>query len=243
MHVYEKERSCWSRLEDPFLSLLPGLPCLSLQRQYGLRLPRILSISISKYIDEAGTPTFTDQWESIPERYRSRVEVINPQTVRPPPSRPDLPAHQQPEIPAAPHGLEPWKIWLSGPPFPRLGRVQIAVGLLTVVLVIGVGVMIRFSPSPLLKVLFKLLIVLLLGSCFYIVSLSNLNERLSAPTGAADPSPLARTSSSPLLDTLQHVHQRAIGRAERTRQEANRAAEQRRKMLEQADPATDVAAP
>jgi hypothetical protein len=156
-------------------------------------VPPVLSDGvIYKYVDDNGVPTFTEQWQSIPERYHGRVQVLDPVTLQPVQASRDtatprastsspVESASRPE-PAQPPAAPSWLDRLSQVTITLPSHYQTGVGLTTLVLVAGMIMVMRFSSNPLVKVLGKLAIMLMIGGAVYAIYFSGLNDRISEAT-------------------------------------------------------------
>ncbi len=145
--------------------------------------------------------------------------------------------------------------WLASLRIPLPSQLQLGVGLLTVVLVIGAIAILRYCSNPLVKIALKGFIVLILVGSAYILYFSSLNDRLSAITGKRSHSTISgqdimtgirdrvteatdalqQTAVEPLMAPVQQAKDLTIGEANRTVEQANQANRELRIQLDSID--------
>ena len=183
----------------------------------------VLAADIYKYVDDEDVPHYTDQWQMIPEKYRSRVQALDPSTGKifkpesvkaapqPPRSSSQPPiAHkdQAPSTaPAAPPFYAAWLETFAKLSIPLPSQIQLGVGLMSAVLIFGAIKIIRVSPNPLVKLMLKGVIMLVLVGGAYTLFLAATSARISNATREPAPSSI---SGQELIQNIQ-------GTAERTK--------------------------
>jgi uncharacterized membrane protein len=207
----------------PNRSLSRALPLLLLCAW--LAVPPAFSADVVyKYIDDNGIPSYTEVWDLIPERYRSRAQALDPKTLLPVQTAPAAPMPQtmtnamqsppptlpvQPAQPAPQAAAPSWLDRFAKMTFTLPSQYQMSVGLMTVILIGGVIFVMRFSSNPLVKVLGKLAIVLMVGGSIYAVYFSGLNDKISEVTKQ----PAQRTTSGKeIMGGVQGTAASALGK-------------------------------
>ncbi len=247
---------------SPFFVLILCLLALGLRPA-----PTVSAEPIYKYVDDAGTVHYTDQGHSIPEKYRTRVQTVDPKILNPALS---APVASIPAIPAIPDGAttspvleadhdsqvsqqgpSPLASWLdrfSALTIPVPSRFQLSVGGTSVVLIIGAIMIMRVSRNPLAKFMLKAAIALIIVGTFYITYFSSLNERISQVTGA----PAQRTITGEevnttftqtvgrLKQTLEQTTEMTIGEAQRSVEKVNQANRELEERLHEIEAAQDA---
>jgi len=181
-----------------------------------------LAADIYKYVDDEDVPHYTDQWQMIPEKYRSRVQVLDPSTgkiFRPesvkaapqPPQRSSQPpvAHKDQPPSAAPADSPFYAAWLetfSKLSIPLPSQIQLGVGLMSAALIFGAIKIIRASPNPLVKLMLKGVIMLVLVGGAYTLFLAAMNARISNAT--RDPGP-QEMSGTEMIQKIQATTEKA----------------------------------
>ena len=185
---------------------------------------------IYNYVDDDGVPHFTDQWQLIPEKYRSRIQEIDQSTGRPfkPGSAKPSPAPSQgtpsllgvrKEPAPPPNQQEPpfyaaWMEQFSRLSVPRPSHLQLGVGLLSVVILLGALKIIRVSPNPLVKLMLKGAIMAVFIGGAYVLYLMALQENLSKATAP-----------------LEKIKDATVGGAVRARDSMNQSYREQEKVL------------
>ncbi len=160
-----------------------------------LSLPVFSAKPIYKYVDDAGTTNYTDRLESVPDRYRSRAQEVDPRKGPPNTSAPVTPESAPLAAPAGPDDNALAQVyqekpstgasWFDGFPtvaMPLPSRFQLGVGLASLVLIIGAVVVHGVSQNAVVKLMLKLAITLMLVGTFYMMYFSSLSERISEVT-------------------------------------------------------------
>jgi len=244
---------------DLFVRLHHWIPTLAFLSLLGfVDLPTFIEAEspIFKYEDDSGIITFTEQWDSIPGKYRERVVTLNPATLKPvegdsSPHRP----HASPPI----AGENPqdvvsnfWENTLDGLSIPLSSQFQLGVGLTGVVLIIGMLLVRHYTSNPFTKVLLKLIVVILVGGTGALLYLSHLNANVSIVTGEPvretttvegfmqtlknSPAPLLNAVENsvvhPLESVIEQSKEATLGQATRTVDRANAATRQMEKTLQ-----------
>jgi len=203
------------RTTSPISSPLPVLVCLFTL----LAVAPVLAGDIYKYVDDTGAPHYTDQWQLIPDKYRSRVEALDPETgkvfkpdatgaapkhaVPPPDARQDhAPAATPPEAPF----YTAWLEQFSALSIPLPSQFQLGTGLMSIVFVWGAFKIMRISDSPLVKLALKGVIMIIVIGSVYGLYISNLNKTISEATHDTTPK---SASGKTVLDTLQGTAEQA----------------------------------
>ena len=184
--------------------------------------PAFPSNDIYKYVDDEGTPHYTDQWQMIPEKYRDGVQALDPATgeIFKPESRKALPPAQKgpalpstvykdrtaPSPPAETPFYAAWIEQFSRLSIPLPSRLQLAAGLMGAVIIWGAFKILRVSPNPLVKLMLKGVIMIILVGTAYTLVISNLNQRVSDVTN--DPPP-QNFSGKELIQNLRGATERA----------------------------------
>jgi hypothetical protein len=211
------------------------------------------SAPIYKYIDDKGVPTFTEQWDGIPERYRSRVESLDPSTMQPFRAGEVVSAGRSAvgsaaasptqTIPSEPSALSGALDRAGGFRIPLPSRYQFGIGLTTLLLTVMIWMMMRFNGNVLIKFALKIVMILLVTGGMYAMYFSGLNERVAQATGqAAQPSvsgkelldgvkgttanltdTLQKTAIAPLQSTIEKTKEITVGEVSRTVGQANNA--------------------
>ena len=212
---------------------------------------------VFKYEDDSGVITFTEQWDSIPGKYRERVVTLNPATLKPvqggsSPHRPNA------SPPIAGESLQDsvWDFWedtRDGLSIPFLSQFQLGVGLTGVVLIIGILVVRHYTSNPFITVLLKLIVVILVGGTGAFLYFLHLNAKASILTGEPQGHTTTgdglmqtlKNSAAPISDTIEQsvVHplqsvieqskEATLGQATRTVDRANAATSQMEKTLQE----------
>ena len=183
-----------------------------------LALPGIIRADtpIFKYEDDSGTVTFTEQWDSIPQKYRGQVVTLNGLTLKPIQTVSSPPAAQalQPIVVKQSHDsvLDSWRDWLYGLSLSLPSQFQLGLGLISGVVIAGVLIVRRYMSNPFMKVFLKFVIVILLGGTAYVFYFLDLNADHStsareAVQPAATVDGLVETlkiTSAPISKTIQH---------------------------------------
>lgn len=238
--------------------LPPAVAVLLLFGFFGLLPASICADSpIFKYEDNSGIITFTEQWDSIPSKYRERVIALDSATLKP---------VEGASLPHRPHALQPiigedlkdsvqnaWRGRLEGLSIPLPSQFQLGVGVASGVLIVGTLMVRRYTSNPIMRAVLKLVVVILVGGTGYLLYFSTLNAEVSALTGE----PLRPTttvdglmqtlknSGAPLSRAIEHsvVHplhsvieqskDATVGKASRTVNESNAATTQMEKTLKE----------
>ncbi len=223
--------------------------------------PTVSAEPIYKYVDDAGTVHFTDWRGSIPEKYQSRVETVDPRILNPAVSAPvaSIPdgATTSPVLEAdhdsqvSQQGPSPLASWLdrfSALTIPVPSRFQLSVGGTSVVLIIGAIMIMRVSRNPLAKFMLKAAIALIIVGTFYITYFSSLNERISQVTGAPaqrtitgeDVNTIFTQTVGRLKQTLEQTTEMTIGEAQRSVEKVNQANRELEERLRELEPPQDA---
>jgi hypothetical protein len=179
---------------------------------------------IYRYVEKNGTTNYTDQWDSIPERYRNQAQALDPETLKPLTagssltSRPRMTSSNAAPSPlTSPSALaQPGHAWLDDISRWNVSLpsdYQLGVGSTALILIAGAIFLMRMSGNPVVKLGLKLVVTLALGGSVYLMYFSGLNERIADLTGR---SPSQRLSGQKLLgdvavktkrvtDTLKHA--------------------------------------
>lgn len=185
---------------------------------------------IFKYEDNSGIITYTEQWDSIPSKYRERVITLDSATLKP---------VEGGSLPHRPHALQPiigedlkdavrnsWRGRLEGLSIPLLSPFQLGIALASGVLIVGTLMVRRYTSNPFLRVLLTLVVVILVGGTGYLLYFLNLNAEVSTLTGESlrptrTVNSLMQTlknSSAPLSHAIENSVvppiQSAVGQAE-----------------------------
>lgn len=171
---------------------------------------------IFKYEDDSGTITFTEQWDSIPGKYRERVVTLNATSLKPVEggSSAHLSHESQPIAGENPKDSV-WNAWrdrLDGLSIPLPSQFQLGIGLTSGLLIIGTLIVRRYTSNPFMRVLLKFVVVVLVGGTGYLLYFLNLNAEVSTLTGellrpTATVDGLMQTlqnSSAPLSHAIQN---------------------------------------
>ncbi len=251
-----------------FKNFFPSLLCLwFLFALLFSPAPTYSSTTFYKYVDEKGTVTYTNRLENVPLRYRKQAlvleldsppatsSVVTPQSAGSPRSSPDATIPAEPASQQNSTRSSSWVTWLASLRIPLPSQLQLGVGLLTVVLVIGAIAILRYCSNPLVKIALKGFIVLILVGSAYILYFSSLNDRLSAITGKRSHSTISgqdimtgirdrvteatdalqQTAVEPLMAPVQQAKDLTIGEANRTVEQANQANRELRIQLDSID--------
>ena len=182
---------------------------------------------IFKYEDDSGIITFTEQWDSIPSRYRERVVTLNAATLKPVESV--YSAHML-------HGSQPiagekskdsaWDSWrdrLDGLSLPLPSQFQLGIGLISGLLIVGTLMVRRYTSNPFMRALLKFVVVAVLGGTGYLLYFSNLNAEVSTLRNL--PAPLSHDIDNSVLHPIQSVIEQfkdaTVGKASRTVNQSN----------------------
>ena len=184
--------------------------------------PAFPANDIYKYVDDEDVPHYTDQWQMIPEKYRSSVQALDPATgkiFKPESGKTIPPAPQSsPQAPStridptsSPAPPEPpfyaaWIEHFSKLSIPLPSRFQLGVWLMSAVLIWGAFQIIRVSDNPLIKLMLKGAIMVIIIGSVYSVYLSNLNQRVSEATRDTTP---RSTSGKEVIQTIQGTTEKA----------------------------------
>ena len=170
---------------------------------------------IFKYEDDSGIATFTEQWDSIPTKYRGQVVTLNAQTLKPiegGSSRHIREASQPSTRQPVTNSPGPsWQDRLYALPMPLPSQFQLGVGVTSGVLILGIILARRYTANPVLKVFLKLGIVILLGGTGYVLYFSTLNTELSTlsreplhqTTTVGRAMQNMKTTTAPISDAIQ----------------------------------------
>ena len=161
---------------------------------------------IFKYEDDSGIITFTEQWDSIPGKYRERVVTLNAATLKPVEgsSSAHMP-HASPPITGEESKDSAWDFWrdrLKGLSIPLPSEFQLGIGLTSGVLIVGMLMVRRYTSNPFMRVCLKFLVVALVGGTGYLLYFSNLNAEVSILTGE---SRRPTTTVDGLMQTLKNL--------------------------------------
>jgi hypothetical protein len=138
---------------------------------------------IFKYEDESGIVTFTEQWDSIPSKYRERVVTLNAATFKP--VETGLSQHHAhvPKFTAVETSHDSmWNSWrgrVNGLPIFPPTQFQLGIGLTTGVLMVGMLMVRRYTSNSFMKILLRLVVMILFGGTMYVLYFSSLNAELS----------------------------------------------------------------
>ncbi len=251
-----------------FKNFFPSLLCLwFLFALLFSPAPTYSGTTFYKYVDEKGTVTYTNRLENVPARYRKQVEVLEldsppassstltPQNAGSPPPSPSATISAQLASQQDNTRSSSWLTWLASLRIPLPSQLQLGVGLLAVVLVIGAITILRYCSNPLVKIALKGFIVLILVGSAYVLYFSSLNDRLSAVTGKRSHSTISgqdimtgirdkvteatetlkQTAVEPLMAPVQKAKDLTIGEANRTVEQANQANQELHKQLDSLD--------
>jgi hypothetical protein len=196
---------------------------------------------IYTYTDDEGVPHFTDQWQLIPAKYRSRIQQLDPYTGKPlkpesgnavqapaqnPPQRSVVRKEQgSPSLEEQPF-YTAWIEQFSKLSIPVPSRLQLGIGLMSIVLVFGAIKITRISMNPFLKLALKGAIMAILIGGGYIFYVASLSERISKAT--QDPLP-QRITGKEIIDAT-------VGKALRTRDLVNQSIREKEKALNKTEP-------
>lgn len=161
-----------------------------------LTTPALPADIVFRYVDEHGTPSYTDSWDRIPEPARSRAQALDAKTLEPvqpgseappqPSADPPLPAAPPPTDrtePQSPSLLAAWTARVARVTIPLPTEYELGVGLISLVLFAGGIMILRMTANALVKLLVKLGLVLVAGGTVYVLYFSGLNERITEATG------------------------------------------------------------
>lgn len=178
--------------------------------------PAFPANDIYKYVDDEGTPHYTDQWQMIPEKYRSGIQALDPETgeiFRPesrkalPPARKNSalpsPAYKDQAVPPPPAEPPFYAAWLeqfSKLSIPLPSQLQLGVGLMGAVVIWGAFKIMRVSLNPFVKLMLKGMITIVLVGSAYALYMASLSDRISNATKASPPQNI---SGQDLLQNIQ----------------------------------------
>ena len=191
------------------------LLCVLLVVLFGLPASTPADTPIFKYEDDLGIITFTEQWDTIPGKYRERVVTLNSTTLKPVErgSSPHRPHASQPIADENPKDSV-WLAWrdkLDGFSIPLPTQFQLGVGLTSGVLIVGTLVVRRYTKNPFMRVLLNLVAVILLGGTVYVLYFFRLNAEVSSLSGeprqrtitGSDLKQTANTTRAAISETIQ----------------------------------------
>jgi hypothetical protein len=212
-----------------------------------------------KYEDDSGIITFTEQWDSIPGKYRERVVTLNSATLKPveggsSPHRPHASQSIAGENPQD-SACNSWRDTLDGLSIPLPSQFQLGVGLTSGVLIVGTLMERRYTSNPFMRVLLKLVVVILVGGAGYLLHFSNLNAEVSTLTRESlrqtttvgglmqtlknSSAPLSHAIENSVVHPLQSVMEQSkdatVGQASRTVERANAATTQMENTLKESE--------
>jgi len=214
---------------------------------------------IFKYEDESGIVTFTEQWDSIPSKYRERVVTLNAATLKPvETSFSQHHAHVPKFIAVETSHDSMWNSWrggVSGLSISLPIQFQLEIGLASGVLMVGMLMVRRYTSNSFMKILLQLVVMILFGGTMYVLYFSSLNAELSnlteAPlhhttTGNRFTETVETTSTSRphaiqngVMPTLQSVIEQSkeatVGKALRTVNQSNAATTQMENTLQETE--------
>jgi len=170
--------------------------------------PAFPANDIYKYVDDEGVSHYTDQWQLIPEKYRGRIQALDPATgeifrpesrkaASPPPQSAFQPpvAHKDQAPPTAPADSPFYAAWLE-----KFSTSQLGAGLLGVAIIWGAFKIMRGSQNPLITVMLKGVITIVLAGGAYALYMASLSDRISSATKASSPHNI---SEKDLLPNIQ----------------------------------------
>jgi len=182
-----------------------------------------------RYTDDHGTIVFTDDAGTIPGRYRDRVTVLGaPPTTSDGTEHPD---YGSPRVEPTPGRTSDAG---TGSRFsiPIPSRFQTAIGLMTALLGLGLGIALRFSRSAAARIVLKCSLLAVIAGATYLLAFTNLNERMSAMAGG-DAHPVA--SGSDVAQGAREVITSFSAAADRTAETTLGAARQAAEAVNQAN--------
>lgn len=214
---------------------------------------------IFKYEDDAGITTFTEQWDSIPTKYRGRVVTMNAETFRP--IEGDSTRHARQASPRNTRQLAANSVGPSWPdrlyelPIPLPSQFQLGVGVTSGVLIFGIVLVRRYTSSPVLRAFLNLGLVILLGGTGYVLYLSSLNAQLATlsreplhqtttvnrvmqnmkATGAPISDAIQQGVVQPIQSVIKASKDATTGQAARTVDQANASTRQLEQTLKESD--------
>jgi hypothetical protein len=232
--------------------------------------PALSADIIYRYVDQNGVTSFTERRDLIPEPFRNRAEALDAETLQPvqeapaattaAPSRTAPTAETAPPQAAqAPPFYASWLEHFAALAIPLPTRYQLGVGLTTLILVIGAVVVMRISSNPLVKILFKLLIVLMIGSAVYAIRFSGLNERISEATNESTRQTMTgkdviggvkektdqikkvldKTAGEGVRGVIERTKAATVGDVQQTVNEANQSTQRLEQKLQEIEPASN----
>lgn len=235
----------------------PALAVLLLMVFLALPASILADTPIFEYEDDSGIITFTEQWDSIPDKYRKRVITLNATTLKSVEGG-SFPHHSQAPPPiASEHPKD--SVWnssrgrLEGLSIPLPSQFQLGVALTSGVLIVGTLMVRRYTSNPFMSVLLKLVMVILLGGTGYLLYFSSLNADISTLTGEPlhptttvdglmqslknSSVPLSQAIENSVVHPIQSVIEQSkdatVGKASRTVNQSNAATTQMEKTLKE----------
>jgi hypothetical protein len=162
---------------------------------------------IFKYEDDSGIITFTEQWDSIPIKYRDRVVTLNAATLKPVEggSSAHLP-HTSPTVTGEKAKDSVWDSWrdrLNGLSIPLPSEFQLGIGLTSGLLIVGTLMVLRYTSNPFIRVVLKFVVVAVVGGTGYLLYFSILNAEVSISNGEPR---RPTTTIDDFMQTLRNLH-------------------------------------
>jgi len=235
----------------------PALAVLLLMGFLALPASSLADTPIFKYEDDSGIITFTEQWDSIPDKYRKRVITLNATTLKSVEGG-SSPHSSPPSPPITGENLKDsmWNSWrdrLDSLSIPLPSQFQLGVALTSGVLIVGTLMVRRYTSNSLMSVLLKLVMVILLGGTGYLLYFSSLNADISTLTGEplhstttvdglmqsmkSSSAPLSQAIENSVVHPIQSVIEQSkdatVGKASRTVNQSNAATTQMEKTLKE----------
>jgi hypothetical protein len=170
--------------------------------------PAFPANDIYKYVDDEGVAHYTDQWQLIPERYRGRIQALDPATgeiFRPESRKTAPPPPQSAFQPPVTHNDQAPQTAPADPPFyvawlEKFSTSHLGAGLLGVAIIWGAFKIMRGSQNPLLTVMLKGVITIVLAGGAYALYVASLSDRISSATKTSPPE---KISDKDLLKNIQ----------------------------------------
>ena len=159
---------------------------------------------IFKYEDDSGTITFTEQWYSIPIKYRERVVTLNAATLKPVEGGYSIyPPHASQPVTGEVAKDSSWRDSLNGLFIPLPSEFQLGIGLTSSLLIVGTLMVRRYTSNPFIRVVLKFAVVAVLGGTGYLLYFSILNAEVSILNGESRRPTITVDS---LMQTLKNLY-------------------------------------
>ena len=159
---------------------------------------------IFKYEDDSGIITFTEQWDSIPNKYRERTATLNAATLKPVESGYSVyPPHASPTVTGEEAKDSSWRDRLNGLSIPLPSDFQLGIGLTSSLLIVGTLMVRRYTSNLFIRVVLKFVVVALVGGTGYLLYFSILNAEVSILNGE---SRRPTTTIDDFMQTLRNLH-------------------------------------